>query len=538
MTIESELLRTTDETSQEDVGRVAYYFGFDKEPWPTLRQTGEALGVSHQTISDSVNSHLERINETSGLPALNSCREEMETRGYWLASELRERILELGLAGNRFRIEGFLRLLEHLADRQIGPPCKYKMYLPEPKGQSLKKRPRPGKSSDREYFVVLNSLAERAGEVLREARDYPNTFGLAKLSDLMHSSEMKGLDDGSSEFGRIKELVGVLVRSSGKYWHCDFGGETWYVARRAASSDKMPQSRVRTYSEKVFSEVKSCPVGKLAISYCRALSDRSQKRFHVPVDVMEQFLRGSDHFEVVDERVKYRGQTGKYSELEEKAVMFLKETLECEATTLREHLLGIYPERGSAIDKVIYYSPLVFVETTQSGWGYLFSWIGWEDKGWEAQKRRSKWEEAQEKEWQKLRLRLEGLDETDGRSEKKGRLEQHLLRRFLFGRQRRASCAMCGKEFPVEALWVAHKKKRRVCSDEERKDLNIVMPLCVFGCDFLYEQRYVRIIAGKVARGKSLVDGEYLRKYVDSLKGKELADRWLQGAEDYFAFGW
>ena len=34
-------------------------------------------------------------------------------------------------------------------------------------------------------------------------------------------------------------------------------------------------------------------------------------------------------------------------------------------------------------------------------------------------------------------------------------------------------------------------KKRALCSLEERKDPNIVMPMCIYGCDALFEQGYI-----------------------------------------------
>ncbi len=544
MTIESELLEITDVTTYEDVERVAYHFGFKKEPWPTLRLTGEVFRVSHEEIRQSVESHLKRISEMGGIPSLKRCYDVMKTKNYWLPSELRAQILELGLAGEDFRVESLFHLMEHPVIKQLAPDFSYCMYLPEPKGRSLKKRPRSGKWSADEYLIVLNPLAEVVGAALKEARGYPNTFGLVKMSDLMRSDKMRDLDDGSNEFAIVEELVGFLVRSSGKYWHSDFGGETWYVARRAASSSKMPQNRLRTYSEKVFSEVESVPVGKLAISYCNALEDRSKERYHVPLRVMEEYLWSSEHFKVVDGRVTF-GRTGaQLSDVEKNAVKFLKEIEECESPALREYLLGLHPDQGSTIEKVIYSSPLVFVDEGDGSSPFRFSWIGWEEKEWESESRHRQAEdlseEAKEREMARLWQRLKDLDETDGRSEKKVRLEQHWLRRILLGKQQRATCALCGEEFPVEALWVAHKKVRRACSEEERKDIKVVMPLCVFGCDFLYEHRYVRVVDRKVVEGHPLSENEAAAQYLGKLLDldKELAAKWWDGSESYFAWGW
>ena len=66
------------------------------------------------------------------------------------------------------------------------------------------------------------------------------------------------------------------------------------------------------------------------------------------------------------------------------------------------------------------------------------------------------------------------------------RAEQSELRRRLLslGHQ----CALCGRLLPSEFLVAAHIKKRSLCTDSERRDLdNIAMLACSFGCDIGYE---------------------------------------------------
>lgn len=66
------------------------------------------------------------------------------------------------------------------------------------------------------------------------------------------------------------------------------------------------------------------------------------------------------------------------------------------------------------------------------------------------------------------------------------RAEQAELRRRLLSRNHR--CALCGRLLPPEFLVAAHIKKRSLCTDSERRDLdNIAMLACSFGCDIGYE---------------------------------------------------
>jgi hypothetical protein len=75
-----------------------------------------------------------------------------------------------------------------------------------------------------------------------------------------------------------------------------------------------------------------------------------------------------------------------------------------------------------------------------------------------------------------------------------GRLEQGYLRAQLLKGKSTSECAICGREFPVELLVAAHIKPRSKCTLREKRDAsNIVFPLCLFGCDSLYERGIVGI---------------------------------------------
>lgn len=114
------------------------------------------------------------------------------------------------------------------------------------------------------------------------------------------------------------------------------------------------------------------------------------------------------------------------------------------------------------------------------------------------------------------------------------RKEQGVLRRQLFGGIRVKDCAICGKSFPIEFLVAAHIKKRSVCSLEERLDFqNIVMPLCKFGCDELFEKTYITIKDGIVSQGRALPHEGFVAQYVASLMGKACS-YWSDGSRDYF----
>ena len=95
---------------------------------------------------------------------------------------------------------------------------------------------------------------------------------------------------------------------------------------------------------------------------------------------------------------------------------------------------------------------------------------------------------------ERIKSALDDLSETDNLSSgAKGRKEQSLLREYLFGTSKETECALCHRTFPNTLLFAAHIKPRRDCTEDERKDLNIVMPVCKIGCDDLYEKGYLLI---------------------------------------------
>ncbi|MFE5524005.1 hypothetical protein ACFQ9Q_40755 [Streptomyces virginiae] len=88
----------------------------------------------------------------------------------------------------------------------------------------------------------------------------------------------------------------------------------------------------------------------------------------------------------------------------------------------------------------------------------------------------------------------------DGELERKATRAQRgeqaaLKRRLLPGLT--GQCALCGRELPGTFLIGAHIKKRAMCTDDEKRDLdNVAMLACTFGCDALFEHGYVTVAEG------------------------------------------
>ena len=100
---------------------------------------------------------------------------------------------------------------------------------------------------------------------------------------------------------------------------------------------------------------------------------------------------------------------------------------------------------------------------------------------------------------------------------------------WLFEGKETETCALCGRQFAVVALVTAHKKRRADCNEGERRDPHIVMPLCQFGCDYLYERQHIYVEEGIVRRGVPLQSGGVEDAHAHELVGRQLEERWLEG---------
>lgn len=130
---------------------------------------------------------------------------------------------------------------------------------------------------------------------------------------------------------------------------------------------------------------------------------------------------------------------------------------------------------------------------------------------------------------------LERLSILDREVKTRYRTEQKILRDFLF-KADYGVCGICNKKYPAKFCACAHIKKRSKCTDEEKKDLNVVMPACYFGCDSLYEKGYIKIENGVVMDnhfGKTVT--KQIEKYLNEIKGNQ-CKYFNDDSKKYFLF--
>ena len=80
-------------------------------------------------------------------------------------------------------------------------------------------------------------------------------------------------------------------------------------------------------------------------------------------------------------------------------------------------------------------------------------------------------------------------------------------------------CACCNRELPISLLVTAHIKKRAFCSLNEKLDKNIVIPMCKFGCDEIFEKGYISVKDGKFIELDKTPSTSHLKSYIQKVNG-------------------
>lgn len=125
-------------------------------------------------------------------------------------------------------------------------------------------------------------------------------------------------------------------------------------------------------------------------------------------------------------------------------------------------------------------------------------------------------------------------DDLDMPGTVKRRLEQSLLRKILLGKKTSECCALCGADLPVDLLVIGHIRKRHSCPPELKKDLANVMPVCLLGCDRLFENGYVVVDQnGAIQPGPSWKVVPSVQSALQRLVGRQCGV-WSESSEAYF----
>lgn len=145
---------------------------------------------------------------------------------------------------------------------------------------------------------------------------------------------------------------------------------------------------------------------------------------------------------------------------------------------------------------------------------------------------------SQDKDFEEhYKLRLREIKDTDGQTNQtQSRKEQGILRGILFKGVSEAKCAICHRTFPTDIMVAAHIKPRSKCSTQERKNPNVVMPVCKVGCDDFFEKGYLLVDKKGVVRlNEKMTSSDELQTILNSLTG-DLCTHFNDETGDFFSY--
>lgn len=493
------------ETRDRNVELIAHFYGFRDAAWPTLEATAGSFGIStRERVRQIIERDLKKVASPSALPTLGDLSQLISEREFWLGSELESRIRDSGMVGSRFSIPGLLSLIS-----DVNLSNAYQTYPLGARSTNLQPASRRTFNDGSTSYITKPDIVDEFNPVLNKLRTLPGQYGIANLEYLKDKISV-------DRFNYFLPFIISVLDQHPFAWRREINSETWYMFE---DRDNV----LLNHCEKVFTVFEQCDTQRLAGALSKALTARSQKREYPTAALIHEFLTSSACFHCKGDEVRFANEPEtQLTEIDEKVLQYLAEHGSTNFTTIRQ-FLSAENFSESLISRAVMHSPLVFVDESRGKKKHQYSLVAEHL--------------AVEDRYETYRRRLGGLRRTDRTTEQIARAEQPLLRKWLFGEDeenKEQNCAACGETFSVNALVAAHKKPRVDCNEAERRDPYIVMPMCKFGCDYLYENGHVFVSDGVLTEGVPLKQQGTEADYLENLVGRTLDARWLRGEPSYF----
>lgn len=514
MSIEKEIrdylsapLRKLDTTSR-DIDLIVYYYGLNENLWPTLEEAairfdvGESKGRRTERPRQIINEKFKKIVELSNLPSLKKFAEYLNSSDLHTYSKLIEYVKTHNFFDENINQISLLRLLH-----DIGHCKKYRAYT-----TNLDELKRTALNIDREVFITNDSSIKELRIAYKKAKTIPGRLGIAKLEYLHDEPAIRKVD--------IAFLISLVKRNSNS-WFFIYGGEQYYLFESRDNTLINSLEKARNIASHEDVEILTKILGN-------SLKRRTvpKKRKYPPNKVIRQYLVSSKYTKMHETTIALNVEKESLTDIERDVVEYMSDNEVHDFTSISAHL-DLKGYSKPLIDKAVLYSPLIYVDKSEGRGHYKYHLVG--VGGAPQSFNLDRYETFMQ------RLIQASIEGTDGSHNAIIRKEQHILSEWLFKDKEYEECAICKRVYSVNSLITAHKKKRSECAENERTDPNIVMPLCAFGCDYLYEKRLIYIDSGHVVVSKKLPKGLHSEiDIINNLNGKKLDSRWTERSEQYF----
>lgn len=310
-----------------------------------------------------------------------------------------------------------------------------------------------------------------------------------------------------------------IIRSRDDIWLSNINDDYWYIVEERENTLINNLGKIKNIAEVV-------NIDTLSIVLLNAFKQRTPPKgaIYPPTNVLKKYLESSRFTEFDGCAVKLTLAATNLRDIELDIINYMQNK---EAISFVE-VKCFLEQRGYSkpnIDKAILNSTLIFADKSIRK---SYTYILLKNESFTSGIVLDRYEEF------KCKLLTACTEGTDIDSMSISRKEQRLLRSWLFDNKESETCAICSNVFSVNSLVAAHKKPRSICSFNERVDPYIVMPLCKYGCDYLYEYSHVIFIDGVVSKNTSKNLTEFECNYIENVSNNIIDKRWLKGELNYF----
>lgn len=489
-----------------DIDLILFFFGFNDETWPTLEEAALKFEVGNsekrrserprQIIQDKFTS---KVN-ISMLPRVQEVARIFELNTHCTLGVIEDSLNKKQLLPKNYSLKGVLNLLQLLEVCE-----KFNIYT-----NKLNPATRISLNTENNLYLLCNDEVKVLKSAFKKLTVYPGLVGVASWKSFF----LKNI-----EYKDYSELLLDVMRSRDDVWLKIVEDELYYTIEDRDNTLVNNLEKIKNIADTV-------ELQTLAIVLSNAFKSRTPPKgnCYPSINVIEQYLISSRYTVYDGKNIKLNVKPTLLRDIESDVVNIMKGKKAVDFVEVKQYLESKGYTKPS-IDKAILNSTLVHADKSLRK-SYTYRLIS--NSEFVISEHLTRYSLF------KNELIAICSDGTDADIESYRRKEQQILRKWLFDGKDVESCAICENEFSVSSLVTAHKKKRSKCSFNERIDPNIVMALCKFGCDHLYELEALKIKNNIVISNSKLVQTIFEQSYIKMVDYRAIKSKWLEGEPEYF----
>jgi hypothetical protein len=487
---------------ERDIEIIKSYFGLSNNPMPTYESIGLKYALERERVRQIIENKFFQKTSLLDLPELNELVEFIESKTFHTAKEIED-----FLCKRKYQKEthSFILLYKNLIQK------KFKFNDQSIYSIDLKNIPLQD-FSNKNFIIIKSEVMDKMSSIYKVVATAPGIIGIANLNNVFEKNEFPK---------RYIDLFKYIISESNDIWYILNAKSLWYTFENRDNNIEHSLGKIKNITDTIELDSLASLVYK-TLRFFRT-SDYSK----APYDIVYNYLKNSKYLSSINNNfVKLNVQESELTDIEADVIKIFKDSPKekLDYTYLRNLLLDGHSEDSI---KKISYSPIIFRNKSKGRRNYTYRLASDFSYANLLEDKKERYEIYKD-----LLRNYEG--NTDKENNSKRRTEQRKLRNWLFGNCEKKKCAICQNEYNNQSLITAHKKKRAYCTEEERTDPNIVMPLCLFGCDTLYENGAIWIDKGTVKVNYEIFDETSEIRYLKKIEGKKLDQEWLNGKEEYF----